>query len=83
MKNFKQLLFVAALLLSVVAMAQTKVTGKVVDETNEPLPGASVVIKGTSTGGQTDFDGNFTLNAPSNSGTLVISFIGYEPRLLL
>ncbi|MDH5412524.1 MAG: SusC/RagA family TonB-linked outer membrane protein, partial [Flavobacteriaceae bacterium] len=57
--------------------AQDKtVTGTVSDETGEPLPGASVVVKGTTQGVTTDFDGNFAIQAPSN-GTLIFSFIGY------
>jgi iron complex outermembrane recepter protein len=78
MKNFKNLLFVALLLMSATVLGQTKITGTVVDDMNQPLPGASVLEKGTSNGTETDFNGKFTLNAQSNSGTLVISFIGYK-----
>ncbi len=53
-----------------------KVTGKVVDENGETLPGVNVSIKGTTTGTITDFDGNFTINAPVNS-TVLFSFVGY------
>lgn len=53
-----------------------KVTGKVVDESNMPIPGASIVIKGTSTGLATDIDGAFTLNVPVGA-TLKVSFISY------
>ncbi|MGB5435036.1 MAG: TonB-dependent receptor [Maribacter sp.] len=55
---------------------QSIITGTVSDETG-PLPGASVVIKGTSQGTQTDFDGNFTIEADSDA-VLVISYIGYR-----
>ena len=58
-----------------VQQAAKKITGTVVDASG-PVIGASVVVKGTSNGVATDFDGNFTLNA--NPGqTLVISYIGY------
>ncbi len=80
MKNFKNLLFVALLFVTVTILGQTKITGTIVDESNQPLPGASVLEKGTSNGVSTDFDGNFTLNAKSNSGNLVISFIGYKTK---
>ncbi|MGV8947741.1 MAG: TonB-dependent receptor, partial [Lutibacter sp.] len=60
--------------------AQTKLTGKVVDESNQPLPGASLIVKGTKIGASTDFDGNFTLETSVSSGTLQISFIGYEVK---
>jgi TonB-linked SusC/RagA family outer membrane protein len=53
-----------------------KATGKVLDEKGEPLPGASVKIKGTATGTQTDVNGNFSLDVPDNS-VLEVSFVGY------
>ncbi|MBT3741823.1 MAG: TonB-dependent receptor, partial [Polaribacter sp.] len=80
MKNFKNLLFVALLFTSAAVLGQTKITGTIVDETTQTLPGASVLEKGTTNGTETDFDGNFTLNAKSNSGVLVISFIGYKSK---
>lgn len=57
--------------------SQTTLTGKVLDENNIPLPGASVVIKGGSTGVATDFDGNFTISGAQESDMLVVSYIGY------
>lgn len=59
--------------------AQTRVQGTVLDETGEPLIGATVQIKGTSQGTITDGDGHFTLSAPSN-GVLVISYIGMKSQ---
>lgn len=44
---------------------------------NQPLPGANVTLKGTSVGTSADFDGKFTLNVSQNSGTLVITYIGF------
>ena len=53
-------------------------TGKVVEaETNEPLPGATIVVKGTSNGTVSDFDGNFSIDAEEGS-EIVISFLGYQ-----
>merc|ERR1711916_258804 len=78
MKNVKNLLFVALFFVAATVLAQTKVTGTVVDENNQPLPGASVQEKGTQNGTETDFDGKFTLNASSNSGVIVISYLGYN-----
>ncbi len=80
MKNVKNLLFVALFFVTATILAQTKVTGTVVDENNQPLPGASVLEKGTKNGTETDFDGKFTLNASSNSGVLVISYLGYTTQ---
>ncbi|MCL3780318.1 SusC/RagA family TonB-linked outer membrane protein [Prolixibacteraceae bacterium JC049] len=53
-----------------------KVTGKVVDEEGLPLPGVTVMIKGTQQGIATDMDGVFTLHLADNQNTLVVSFIG-------
>lgn len=55
-----------------------KVTGHVVDDTNEPLIGASILVVGTSTGVITDLDGNFSIVVPSGATTLQISYVGYE-----
>jgi outer membrane receptor protein involved in Fe transport len=62
---------------SVTSFAQ--ITGNVIDaETNEPLPGATVVIKGTQIGTTTDFDGLFSISEASEGDTLVISYIGFS-----
>lgn len=53
------------------------VTGSVYDTGGQPLPGASVVLKGSTTGTQTDFDGNFTLSGIPSDGVLLISYIGF------
>jgi len=60
--------------------AQEKtISGTVVDETNMPLPGATVVIKGTTTGASTDIDGKYTINA--NTGdVLTFSYVGYSEQ---
>lgn len=59
--------------------AQT-VTGRVTDDTGAGLPGASVVIKGTTNGTTTDANGAFSLSVPTGTETLVISYIGYVPQ---
>ena len=75
-KLIKTLTFTAFFALSMSVMAQKTVTGNVSDNNGLPLPGATVVIKGTSSGTTTDFDGNFGVE--TNSGeVLVISYIGY------
>ena len=58
---------------------KVSVTGKVVDNLGEPIIGASVVVKGTSNGTITDFEGNFQLNT-EKKGSLVISYIGYVTK---
>ncbi|KAA2218657.1 MULTISPECIES: SusC/RagA family TonB-linked outer membrane protein [Maribacter] len=73
---FKGFLLFCAFLCIGLAKAQT-VTGTVSDPMG-PLPGASVLIKGTTTGTQTDFDGNYTLNNVNDNATLVFSYIGFK-----
>jgi len=72
--------FLTLLLAFVVQLtfAQEKtISGTVLDEGNLPLPGVNVIVKGTSNGTQTDFDGNYTISA--NVGqTLVFSYVGYK-----
>ena len=82
MKNFKNALIVTLLFFSVTIIAQTKISGTVLDETGEPLPGAGVVIKGTRNGTSTDFDGKFMLNAKSSTGAIVVSFVGYVNKVV-
>jgi TonB-linked SusC/RagA family outer membrane protein len=60
---------------------QTKViTGTVKDDSNQTLPGASVIIKGTTIGVITDNDGKFNLRVPEDAKILVISFVGMTPQ---
>ena len=63
---------------SATAMAQRTVTGTILDEFGDGLPGVTVLVKGTTTGTAADIDGNFSLNVPSNDAVLVFSFIGYQ-----
>ena len=64
------------------ATAQTKeVSGTVISaEDAMPVIGASVIVKGTTTGTVTDYDGKFSLNVPTSAKTLVISYIGMESQ---
>lgn len=78
-RKLSTLLMLLALFCTQAAIAQTTVTGQVVDENSEPLIGASVQVKGTSTGMPTDIDGNFSVGAKAGQ-TLVVSYIGYETR---
>lgn len=64
--------------LGMAVQAQT-VTGTVTDQaSNSPLPGVSVLIKGTSTGTATDVDGKFSLNVPGRETVLVFSYLGFQ-----
>lgn len=74
-------LFTMGLLLILAASTQAKVVrGTVTDQTGEAIISASVVVKGTSTGTVTDFDGNYELEVPDNATTLVFSYIGLETQ---
>jgi hypothetical protein len=70
------LLVLGLVLLAGQLLAQTRqVSGRVTDATGNPVPNASVTIKGTNTGTTTNADGTFTLTVPSNS-RLIISAVG-------
>ena len=55
---------------------QKKITGSVADKSGVPLPGVSIVIKGTTSGTLTDLNGNFSLEIPPDAKTLTLSFVG-------
>lgn len=82
MKIFKNALLFGFMFISTLTVfSQSKVTGTVIDgEFNQPLAGASVVVKGTTTGTATDFDGKFEITTSQKSGEIVISFLGYETK---
>ncbi|WP_242082995.1 TonB-dependent receptor [Aestuariivivens sediminis] len=74
----KWMVFLMLLTTSGALLAQV-VSGTVIDDASQPLPGVSVIIKGTSTGATTDFDGNYTINA-TNGDVLVFSYVGFETQ---
>lgn len=66
---------------SLFSFGQTKITGSVIDEEfNDAMPFANVLIKGTSTGITTDFDGKFSIDVSPGEYTLVFSFVGYNTK---
>ncbi len=76
--KFSGLLTLLLVFLVQITFAQEKtITGNVTDSEGLPLPGATIQIKGTSTGTQTDFDGNFTITA-SPEDVLLVTFVGFE-----
>lgn len=68
-----------SIFLPVIAFAQKAISGKVLDNLNEPIIGASVLEKGTTNGTITDIDGNFNLTVSENA-VLAISYIGYASQ---
>ena len=78
MKKFKLLLIGILLSTSFTMFAQQTVKGVVKEKSSgEPLPGVSVIVKGSTTGSQTDFDGNFTIEKVKTGDTLVFNYLGY------
>ena len=71
------LTLILALVVQLTFAQQKTITGTVSDDTGLPLPGANVIIKGTSSGTQTDFDGNFTISA-SVGQTIAFSYVGFS-----
>ena len=65
---------------AIYAQDDITVSGTVTDNQGQPLPGTSVVLKGTTTGTQTDFDGNFTLDNIPDNGVLVFSYVGFTTQ---
>ncbi|WP_055442200.1 TonB-dependent receptor [Lacinutrix himadriensis] len=79
MKKISRFLFlVVTLMLTTGAMAQSTVTGTIIDaEMNAPLPASNIIEKGTANGASSDFDGNFTITTEAKAGKIVISYVGY------
>ena len=79
---FKGIILMSAMLLLNIIHAQTTINGTVVDEeTNQPLPGVNIVVKGTYTGVSADFDGNFTITTEEEFPiTLEVSYLGFATK---
>ena len=78
----KRLITTLLVLLTITAQAfaQSSVSGKVTDKAGEPLVGAGILIKGTTSGTTTDLDGKFSLQGLKSNSVLVFSSIGYETQ---
>ena len=72
-------LVIMLLLMSIVTSAQTTIKGKVVDNNDQPIPGANVILDGASVGTVTDFDGLFSLTVEQSPPfTITVSSVGFE-----
>ncbi len=69
-------------LISSVLFAQTKVSGIVVDNTNQPVPYANVVFKGSNEGTVTNEDGRFYIESEKTYAALIVSFVGFETKIV-
>ena len=76
---YRLLMMLAVMFFALDVSAQATINGHVKDETGEGVIGASVVVKGTSNGTVTDFDGNFSLKCQPGA-TLVFTYIGFNPQ---
>jgi len=77
----RKLLALALFFATATIFAQGTITGTVIDsEMDGPLPGANVMVVGSKTGTTTDFDGNFSLEVKSSTGTLEVSFVGFKTK---
>jgi TonB-dependent starch-binding outer membrane protein SusC len=65
-----------------VQQATRVITGTIVSEKGEPIPGATVIVKGTTIGTVTNLDGKFTLTVPSDARLIVVTFVGMKPQEL-
>ena len=74
------MLVLAFLTIGVQAFAQTSVSGRVTDESGEPLAGVNILLKGTMTGTMTDLDGNYYFDSAKKGSVLVYSCIGFEDQ---
>ena len=75
-KLTKLLLMILCLMVGHLVVAAVTVKGVVVDDKGEPIIGANIVVKGTTDGTITDFDGNWTMDVPDTKAVLVVSYIG-------
>lgn len=83
MKIYRSLGIIAVYLLMLVSVplyAQVRVSGTIIDDTGQAVPGVSVLEKGTANGTTSDNDGKYTINVGSANSTLVFSFIGYKAK---
>lgn len=74
-------LLIGLVFFSFLATAQgIKVTGKVLDNTNETIIGGTIMVKGTTNGTTTDLDGNFSIQVPSKNSVLIVSYVGLKSK---
>jgi hypothetical protein len=77
-QNMRYSILSIVLILSIHISAQTRVSGTVYDQNNQPVAFANVLFKNSSEGVISDFDGNFLLQSENNHSTIVVSFVGFE-----
>ena len=81
--NFLSMVLLMVLLSGMAFAQQKTITGKVTDESGAPVPGTTIIVKGTTTGIVSDMDGNYSLSVPATAKTLVFSFVGMKSQEIL
>ena len=76
----KKIIFILLLSVSALGFSQKTISGKVTDNLGEPLPGANILEKGTTTGVLSDFNGNYEITVSSDAAILIFSFLGFEAQ---
>ncbi|RMB59404.1 TonB-dependent receptor [Dokdonia sinensis] len=74
--NFRHTFFLFVVLTVQSVFSQNTITGTVTSQNGDPIPGATIIIEDSNIGVQTDFDGNFTINASAND-TLIVRYLGF------
>ena len=70
------------LIISFQVHAQITIKGNIVDDQNESVIGATIIVKGTTIGTVSNIQGDYSISVPENSETLIVSFIGYKLSLI-
>ena len=81
-KCFKRALLFMALFLTTGLIAQVQVSGTVISDKGQPIPGVNVLVEGASAGTTTDFDGNYVLEVPDTDAVLNFSYVGFETQTI-
>ena len=77
--NFKNLLLMTLMLSSMAFVAQSTISGTIKDNSGNLIPGVNILLKGTTTGTTTGFDGNYVISNVTNGAyTIIASYIGYD-----
>ena len=82
MKQLVKLFSLFFLMTGVIGFAQNTVSGTVSDSEGLPLPGATVVVQGTSIGVTSDFDGNYSIKIDNRNNSLAFSYTGFKKQII-
>ena len=75
--NENDTIFIKGKQMKKLSLTQKSISGSVIDVNDQPLPGANILVKGTTSGTQTDFNGNFSLQVANENVVLIVSYLGF------